>query len=60
MNWWLLLGTLVIVLTMQDAVKIGNAYGLAVITVMLLDTTLLALVMLAAWGLHPALVGAFW
>ena len=36
------------------------AYGLAVVTVMLLDTSLLALVMVTAWEWSPVAVFAFW
>lgn len=59
-NFALMAGCLIVVAVFQSATKIGNAYGLAIITVMLLDTCLLALVMLLAWEWPTLVVSAFW
>ncbi|KAL4425077.1 hypothetical protein ABPG77_010391 [Micractinium sp. CCAP 211/92] len=59
-NWLLLIGALVVVGIFQTSAKIGNAYGLAVITVMLLDTTLFVIVALTAWEWNVVAAGGFW
>ncbi|KAI7844072.1 hypothetical protein COHA_002216 [Chlorella ohadii] len=59
-NWLLLICTIIVVGVFETSAKIGNAYGLAVVSVMLLDTSLLALVMVTAWQWHLGVVSAFW
>lgn len=59
-NWLLLVGALIVVGVFETSSKIGNAYGLAVITVMLLDTSLFVLVALTAWEWNVLAAGAFW
>ncbi|PRW58025.1 Potassium transporter family isoform C [Chlorella sorokiniana] len=59
-NWLLLICTIIVVVVFETSAKIGNAYGLAVVSVMLLDTSLLALVMITAWQWHLGVVAAFW
>ena len=60
MNFFLLVFCIIIVASFQSATRIGNAYGLAIITVMMIDTLLLSLVMLLSWDWHPAVVTAFY
>ncbi|PSC70116.1 potassium transporter 12 isoform A [Micractinium conductrix] len=59
-NWFLMGGTLIVVGVFQTGTGIANAYGLAVITVMLVDTTLLTIVMITAWRCNILLAGTFW
>lgn len=59
-NYLIMAGTLAVVVGFQNATNIGNAYGLAIIFVMLLDTSLLSLVMLLGWEWPTAVVAAFW
>ncbi|KAH8954659.1 hypothetical protein BDL97_08G091400 [Sphagnum fallax] len=48
-NWILLILCLAITVGFQDTTTIGNAYGLAVITVMLVTTCLTTLVIIIVW-----------
>eukprot|EP00887_Chlorella_sp_A99_P003937 scaffold11.g3937.t1 len=59
-NWALMLACICVVALFQTSAKIGNAYGLAVVSVMLMDTFLLALLELVGWGWHVLAVAAFW
>lgn len=59
-NYALMVGCVVIVVAFQNATSIGNAYGLAIVMVMVMDTFLLSLVMLVAWDWNALLVGFFW
>ncbi|GAB4815865.1 hypothetical protein N2152v2_002911 [Parachlorella kessleri] len=59
-NYLLMTGTIAVVLIFQTSSKIGNAYGLAVITVMLMTTSLISLVMIICWEVHLLLVATFW
>nr|XP_024372900.1 potassium transporter 7-like isoform X3 [Physcomitrium patens] len=49
-NWILFLLCLAITVGFRDTTTIGNAYGLAVMSVMLVTTCLMALVILLVWG----------
>ncbi|KAI3432754.1 hypothetical protein D9Q98_004295 [Chlorella vulgaris] len=59
-NWCLMVACVAVVAAFKSSAKIGNAYGLAVVTVMLLDTSLLAAVMVLAWGWSLLSAAAFW
>lgn len=48
-NWILMLLCLAITVGFRDTIMIGNAYGVAVITVMLVTTCLMSLVMVIVW-----------
>ncbi|KAJ6729128.1 OSMOTIC STRESS POTASSIUM TRANSPORTER [Salix viminalis] len=48
-NWILMILTLAITVGFQDTTLIGNAYGLACMTVMLVTTFLMALVIIFVW-----------
>ncbi|XP_024370285.1 probable potassium transporter 2 isoform X3 [Physcomitrium patens] len=48
-NWILFILCLAVTVGFRDTITIGNAYGLAVITVMLVTTCLMALVILVVW-----------
>ncbi|KAJ8493307.1 hypothetical protein OPV22_015028 [Ensete ventricosum] len=48
-NWLLMLSCLMVTIGFRDAYMIGNAYGLAVITVMLVTTCLMFLIITTVW-----------
>ncbi|KZV16329.1 K+ uptake transporter 3 isoform 1 [Dorcoceras hygrometricum] len=48
-NWILMILTLAVAVGFQDTTTIGNAYGLAVMSVMYITTFLMALVMVFVW-----------
>ncbi|GMH06904.1 hypothetical protein Nepgr_008744 [Nepenthes gracilis] len=49
MNWILMILTLAITIGFRDTTLIGNAYGLACMTVMFITTCLMALVLIFVW-----------
>ncbi|CAM6000135.1 unnamed protein product [Sphagnum balticum] len=55
-NWLLMILCLVITAGFRDTRQIGNAYGIAVVAVMLVTTYLMTLVMLMVWH-KPLIVG---
>ena len=59
-NWFLFAGSIAVVLGFGSSEKIGEAYGLAVVAGMFLDTALVALVQTVCWDWNPALTAAFW
>lgn len=58
-NWILMILTLAITIGFQDTTSIGNAYGLACMTVMFITTCLMALVIVFVWQRSILLAGAF-
>ena len=58
-NFALMIGCILVIALFKNSVEIGNAYGLAIITVMVIDTFLLSIVMLVAWHWHPLPVSIF-
>uniref|UniRef100_A0A2P2MCR4 Potassium transporter n=1 Tax=Rhizophora mucronata TaxID=61149 RepID=A0A2P2MCR4_RHIMU len=58
-NWILMVLTLAITLGFQDTTLIGNAYGLACMTVMLVTTFLMALVIIFIWQRSVFLAASF-
>ncbi|KAB1203071.1 Potassium transporter 5 [Morella rubra] len=58
-NYILMVGCVAVTLAYRTTTKIGNAYGIAVVFVMTLTTTLLALVMILIWKTNILLVSAF-
>ncbi|XP_010551955.1 PREDICTED: potassium transporter 4 [Tarenaya hassleriana] len=63
-NWILMILTLAIAIGFQDTTLIGNAYGLACMTVMFITTFLMALVIVFVWQksclLAALFLGTFW
>ncbi|KAL4652911.1 hypothetical protein ACB092_01G265500 [Castanea dentata] len=58
-NWILMILTLAITIGFQDTTMIGNAYGLACMTVMFVTTFLMALVIIFVWQKSVFLAAAF-
>ncbi|CAN0854888.1 Probable potassium transporter 13 [Linum grandiflorum] len=58
-NWILMVLCLVVVVSFRDTDKIGNAYGLAVITVMFMTTCLMFLVIVMVWKWQVLVAAAF-
>ncbi|XAR52065.1 hypothetical protein NMG60_11006917 [Bertholletia excelsa] len=58
-NWILMIITLAITVGFQDTTLIGNAYGLACMTVMFITTCLMALVLVIVWQQNVLLAAAF-
>ncbi|CAA2992651.1 potassium transporter 4-like [Olea europaea subsp. europaea] len=58
-NWILMILTLAIAVGFQDTTMIGNAYGLACMSVMFITTFLMALVMVFVWQRSVVLAAAF-
>ncbi|KAH6809323.1 K+ uptake transporter 3 [Perilla frutescens var. frutescens] len=58
-NWILMILTLAVAIGFRDTTNIGNAYGLAVMSVMFITTFLMALVMIFVWHRSVVVAGAF-
>ncbi|CAA0839321.1 Potassium transporter 4 [Striga hermonthica] len=58
-NWILMILTLAVAVGFRDTTKIGNAYGLAVMSVMFITTFLMSLVMVLVWQRSSILAAAF-
>lgn len=58
-NWILMIITLAIAIGFQDTTLIGNAYGLACMTVMFITSFLMALVLIFVWQKNILLAVAF-
>ncbi|GFS34395.1 K+ uptake transporter 3 [Actinidia rufa] len=58
-NWILMIITLAIAIGFQDTTLIGNAYGLACMTVMFITTFLMALVLVFVWQRSILVAAAF-
>lgn len=58
-NWILMVLTLAITIGFRDTTLIGNAYGLACMTVMFITTFLMALIIIFVWYKSIFLAGAF-
>ncbi|KAL9269594.1 Potassium transporter 5-like protein [Drosera capensis] len=48
-NYVLMIASVIITIVFRTTVQIGNAYGIAVVFVMVITTTMLALIMLVVW-----------
>jgi len=57
-NWALLIMVLLLVLTFRSSSNLAAAYGVAVTGAMLIDTVLIAVVLLTMWKWNPILAGA--
>ncbi|KAH9320430.1 hypothetical protein KI387_015069, partial [Taxus chinensis] len=58
-NYVVMVMCLAVLLGFRDAAAIGNAYGVAVMGVMLITTCLVTLVMIVVWNLHILLILPF-
>ncbi|KAH7428231.1 hypothetical protein KP509_10G082200 [Ceratopteris richardii] len=58
-NWILMLLCLSITIGFRDTIMIGNAYGVAVTTVMLVTTCLMSLVMIIVWQTNVVMAFGF-
>ncbi|EFH46215.1 hypothetical protein ARALYDRAFT_492879 [Arabidopsis lyrata subsp. lyrata] len=58
-NWILMLGCIAVTASFKNQSQIGNAYGTAVVLVMLVTTLLMVLIMLLVWHCHWILVLIF-
>ncbi|KAJ8527596.1 hypothetical protein K7X08_015047 [Anisodus acutangulus] len=58
-NWILMILTLAVAVGFQDTTLIGNAYGIACMTVMFITTFLMALVIIFVWQRSIALATSF-
>eukprot|EP00253_Pinus_taeda_P035550 PITA_35550 len=58
-NYVLMLACVFVTISFQDTTKIGNAYGIAVVGVMIVTSCFLTLVMLMIWQTHLLLVVIF-
>ncbi|KAG5573711.1 hypothetical protein H5410_063477 [Solanum commersonii] len=58
-NWILMILTLVVAIGFQDTTLIGNAYGLACMTVMFITTFLMTLVIIFVWQRSLVFAAAF-
>ncbi|XP_042491356.1 potassium transporter 26-like [Macadamia integrifolia] len=59
-NYILMILCIAIVVGFRDGVQIGNAYGVAVVWVMLITTNLILVVMLVIWNTNPILAACFY
>jgi KUP system potassium uptake protein len=59
-NWLLMIGTIVVTVAYNNTTSLGNAYGVCVILVTFITTTMIALVALIVWKLHWLLVLVVW
>ncbi|KAL3682906.1 hypothetical protein R1sor_000928 [Riccia sorocarpa] len=59
MNWLLLILSLAVTIGFKDTTQIGNAYGIAVVTVMLVTTFLMFLIIIIVWKKNVFLAAAF-
>ncbi|KAJ0263579.1 Potassium transporter 9 [Hirschfeldia incana] len=58
-NWILMIGCIAVTASFKNQIDIGNAYGTAVVVVMLVTTLLMVLTMLIVWRCHWILVLIF-
>ncbi|KAK4489075.1 hypothetical protein RD792_004869 [Penstemon davidsonii] len=58
-NWILMILTLAVAVGFHDTTKIGNAYGLAVMSVLFITTFLMALVMVFVWQRSVLIASVF-
>ncbi|CAA7020947.1 unnamed protein product [Microthlaspi erraticum] len=58
-NWILMIGCIAVTASFKNQSQIGNAYGTAVVLVMLVTTLLMVLIMLLVWRCHWSLVLIF-
>ncbi|KAJ7554494.1 hypothetical protein O6H91_06G143500 [Diphasiastrum complanatum] len=59
MNWLLMVICVVITVAFRNTDQIGNAYGICVVSVMLVTTSLLGIIFILIWKTHIMIVLAF-
>jgi KUP system potassium uptake protein len=59
-NWLLMIGTIIVTVVYNNTTSLGNAYGVCVILVTFITTSMIALVALIVWRLHWLLVFTVW
>jgi KUP system potassium uptake protein len=59
-NWLLMIGTIIVTAVYNNTTSLGNAYGVCVILVTFITTSMIALVALIVWRLHWLLVFTVW
>src|SRR5215469_15571731 len=59
-NWLLMIGAVVVTAVYNNTTSLGNAYGVCVILVTFITTSMIALVALIVWRLHWLLVFVVW
>ncbi|KAI4221389.1 MAG: hypothetical protein LQ349_007851 [Xanthoria aureola] len=55
-NWLLMVGTIVVTVAYNNTTKLGQAYGVCVILVTFITTSMVSLVALIVWRVHLAIV----
>ncbi|XP_043694662.1 potassium transporter 5-like [Telopea speciosissima] len=58
-NYALMIGTIIITAAFQNTIAIGNAYGICVVTVMVITTCLVSLIMLVIWKISILWISLF-
>ncbi|XP_077226973.1 potassium transporter 5-like [Tasmannia lanceolata] len=58
-NYGIMIACVIVTIGFHDATKIGNAYGIAVVAVMVITTFLLTLIMLMIWKTNIFIIGLF-
>jgi len=58
-NWLLMIGTVVVTAIYNNTTSLGNAYGVCVVMVTFITTSMVSIVALIIWRLHIALVLSF-
>ncbi|PON57010.1 Potassium transporter [Parasponia andersonii] len=58
-NYFLMIACIIVTVSFKTTEKIGNAYGIAVVTVMVLTTCLVTLIMLVIWKTNIWLIALF-
>ncbi|KAM7273514.1 hypothetical protein ACFE04_028178 [Oxalis oulophora] len=58
-NYWLMISCVLVTVGFQTTVHIGNAYGIAVVAVMIITTCMLTLIMLVVWKTSIWLIAIF-
>ncbi|QDS72532.1 hypothetical protein FKW77_000308 [Venturia effusa] len=59
-NWLMMIGTVIVTAVYHNTTRLGNAYGVCVIMVTFITTSLVALVALIVWRMHWLLVFVIW
>ncbi|XP_043694658.1 potassium transporter 5-like [Telopea speciosissima] len=58
-NYALMIGCIIVTAAFQSTTNIGNAYGICVVTVMVITTSLVSLIMLVIWKISILWIGLF-
>ncbi|XP_042479426.1 potassium transporter 5-like [Macadamia integrifolia] len=58
-NYALMIGCIIVTAAFKNTTNIGNAYGICVVTVMVITTSLVSLIMLVIWKINILWIGLF-